>query len=160
MPESYSIKLVLGEPYHSRFWAKVDKTDSCWLWRGVPDSWGYGQFHVGGKRHGVMLKAHRLAWQMVHGKILDGLELDHLCRVPHCVNPDHLEPVPHRENLRRGIGNVPDKMRQTHCIYGHSLADAYRDSRGHRECRSCRPRRSQRRTAERRAARLLAKDST
>lgn len=43
----------------------------------------------------------RTAWSTSFvGPITDGLELDHLCNVPSCVNPDHLEPVTHAENMR------------------------------------------------------------
>lgn len=45
--------------------------------------------------------AHILMWELVHGPVAEGLVLDHLCMQPGCVNPDHLEPVTHKENLRR-----------------------------------------------------------
>jgi hypothetical protein len=48
----------------------------------------------------------------------DGLDLDHLCRVRHCVNPAHLEPVTRAENLRRGIGNKPSAL----CRAGHVVS--------------------------------------
>ena len=76
------------------FWGQVDKTDSCWLWTGHLDRNGYGK--VGNRL------AHRMAYTMVKGVIPEGLSLDHLCRVHNCVNPDHLEPVTHAENVRRG----------------------------------------------------------
>ena len=73
-----------------RFWNKVNKTEGCWLWTAAL-SHGYGRFGKGGA-------AHRLAWEDRNGPIPEGLVLDHLCRVPRCVNPEHLEPVTHREN--------------------------------------------------------------
>lgn len=45
--------------------------------------------------------AHKVQWETVHGPVPDGLELDHLCRQRDCVNPAHLEPVTHAENMRR-----------------------------------------------------------
>lgn len=70
----------------------------CWLWKRSKDKDGYGWSSFENKTH----QAHRLSYQLVNGEIPDGLHLDHLCRVRHCVNPDHLEPVTPRENLRRG----------------------------------------------------------
>lgn len=95
------LRMIMGLPV--RFWEKVvveevgHKTP-CLLWTAHIASKGYGQF----KLHGKYRQAHRVAYQAVHGPISEGLELDHLCRVRHCVNPDHLEPVIHRENLLRG----------------------------------------------------------
>ena len=95
-----------------RFWAKVHKTDTCWLWTaGTLD--GYGRFHGGGsyeKGTARQWKAHRFAYTLHHGPIEDGTTLDHLCRVKNCVNPDHLEPVSALENQRR----KPIKRR--HCM--------------------------------------------
>ena len=53
------------------------------------------------KLEGKMRKAHRVFYERRHGPVPKGL--DHLCRVTLCVNPDHLDPVVHRENVRRGI---------------------------------------------------------
>lgn len=46
--------------------------------------------------------AHVFNWELTNGPVPSGLELDHLCRVPRCVNPDHLEPVTCAENQQRG----------------------------------------------------------
>lgn len=53
---------------------------------------------------GPMRSAHRLAYERAKGAIPAGLQIDHLCRVRECVNPDHLEAVSQRENIRRGRG--------------------------------------------------------
>jgi HNH endonuclease len=83
-----------------RFFRKVqyDGETGCWLWQGALHSAGYGFLSVGGRNQ----LAHRVAYRLFVGPIPDGLELDHLCRVKHCVNPAHLEPVTTAENLRRG----------------------------------------------------------
>jgi hypothetical protein len=71
-----------------RFWAKVEKTDSCWLWTAALSK-GYGIFRVQPRT----VRAHRLAYELLVGPIPDGHDLDHLCRNRACVNPAHLEPV-------------------------------------------------------------------
>lgn len=118
-----------------RFWAKVEKTETCWLWTGYRDRGGYGQFSVDGKQR----KPHRVAYEWTVGPIPEGLQLDHLCRVRHCVRPDHLEPVTCAENLRRGHGFVGINSRKTHCKRGHPLTPDNLVPRkdGNRACRIC-----------------------
>lgn len=102
-----------------RFWEKVEKTEKCWLWTAYVMPTGYGRF-------GRQL-AHRFAYEHLVGPIPEGLDLDHLCRVRHCVNPAHLEPVTRAENLRRGIKPRREKnpwcarwqREKTHCPRGH-----------------------------------------
>ena len=81
-----------------RFWSKVKKSRGCWLWQGAINTNGYGNFHNKGRT----VKAHRFAYEICVGEIPKGLTIDHLCRVRHCVNPSHLEPVTMRENFLRG----------------------------------------------------------
>lgn len=82
----------------ARFWHYVQKTEDCWLWQGGKTYKGYGQFKVG-LNH---IAAHRYSYILKHRAIPEGKQLDHLCRIRHCVNPDHLEPVTNRENVLRG----------------------------------------------------------
>lgn len=126
----------------SRFWSKVRDTGDCWMWAASTGSHGYGSFHMGSRLDGTKRRVlpHRLAYTTLIGPIDDGLELDHLCREPLCVNPSHLEPVTHTENVRRGNGWSGRKARQTHCIHGHEFTaeNTYRrPSGGGRECRRC-----------------------
>ena len=81
-----------------RFWAKVIKTDSCWLWVGAKNNHGYGQIRINQKCH----YAHRLSYEMSGKSIPDKWVIDHLCRNPSCIRPDHLEAVDERTNLNRG----------------------------------------------------------
>src|SRR5439155_20145719 len=83
--------------------------------------------------------AHELCYTMLRGPILPGFELDHLCRNPLCVNPRHLEPVSHHENIRRGIGPSAANMRKTHSIRGHPLVpgNLRADRKGKRACAEC-----------------------
>lgn len=72
--------------------------DGCWRWHRALTSAGYGYVRV----RGVLQPAHRVVYELHRGPIPEGLHLDHLCRNPPCVNPDHLEPVTETENIRRG----------------------------------------------------------
>jgi hypothetical protein len=84
-----------GSDRDANFWAKVDKTETCWLWTGAMLN-GYGKFWAG-----KTVFAHRWSYERFIGPIPKGLHLDHLCRVPACVRPDHLEAVTNRENVLR-----------------------------------------------------------
>lgn len=116
-----------------RFWSKVDKTDGCWNWIAVRNPHGYGQFTV---HHGTVRQAHRLAYLDLVGPVPVGLELDHLCRNRACVNPAHLEPVSHRENVRRGAQvRYGDTCRRGHA---RTIDNAYiRPDTGAWMCRPC-----------------------
>lgn len=83
-----------------RFWAKVQKTESCWLWTASANSHGYGHIWVDGQaRH-----AHRVSWELTSGPISDGMFLDHRCANKRCVNPAHLRIVTNAQNLQHLIG--------------------------------------------------------
>ncbi len=116
-----------------RFWSKVEKTETCWLWRGCISN-GYGMFHLSDK----MVPSHRVTYEWAKGEIPAGLHIDHLCRTPKCVNPDHLEAVTPKENVLRGEGACANHARQTHCKRGHLLSgDNVRFKKNGRECRTC-----------------------
>lgn len=129
----------------ARFWSKVQRTESgCWLWVGAKNTNGYGRFWDG--RRGV--SAHVWSYADAHGSVPAGMELDHLCRTPACVNPGHLEPVSHRENLIRGIGIAARNARVVVCPRGHPYDEAntiyqrraYGVGRSCRECKRARDR--------------------
>lgn len=125
----------------ARFFSRVNKTDSCWLWTGA--SWLSKQTGLrSGSFHSVHVdecKAHRAAYVLLVGPIPEGLTLDHKCRQTLCVNPDHLEPVSRRENIMRGNGTGAINARKTACIHGHELSGANLRMRanGWRICRVC-----------------------
>ena len=116
-----------------RFWAKVRKTKTCWLWTGPRHEYGHPQFKIGGSN--VMV--YRFSYELARGSIPEGKVLDHLCRVPWCVNPDHLDPVENSENVLRGIGPGAINKRKTHCIRGHELVPRPSQPQ-YRHCPICR----------------------
>ena len=105
----------IAVPPLERFWRHVNKTETCWLWTGTTGGTEstYGYFRSTTRQQDSKVLAHRWIYEQLVGPIPDGLELDHLCRVPLCVNPCHLEPVTHRENMRRARLSV--------CKRGHDL---------------------------------------
>lgn len=122
----------------SRFWAKVQKTDHCWLWV-AGTSKGYGMFYCDGK----VQVAHLWIWEQVNGPVPEGLELDHAsskgCTSRNCVRLDHLEPVTHKENMLRGKGFASMNAQKTHCPKGHSYTgnNLYVNLNGWRSCKIC-----------------------
>jgi len=118
----------------SRFWAKVQYSPGCWEWTAHRDRGGYGKFGM----DAVVSYAHRVAYGLLIGPIPEGLVLDHLCRNPPCVNPDHLEPVTIGENVRRGRARVRNAVK-TNCPQGHEYTEenTYLYDR-RRYCRACR----------------------
>lgn len=134
----------------ARFWAKVNKNGPdgihsqtgenlgpCWLWTACKTRLGYGKF---GLAKGRTMLAYRLSYEVIAGPVASGLELDHLCRVRGCVNPDHLEPVTHTVNVARGEARdavVSYLASITHCPFGHPYDPDRRNRAGHRWCSTC-----------------------
>lgn len=118
-----------GDPCMSvRTWQRVhpEPNTGCWLWSGAASPrYGYALCETG--------SLSRRFYTRFVGAIPDGLEIDHLCRTPPCVNPSHLEPVTHLENMRRRSATY------THCVNGHEFTprNTYIRPRGGRDCRRC-----------------------
>lgn len=68
----------------------------CWIWTGPFSNRGYGHL-----ASGRVWTTHKMAYRLLVGEVPDGLTLDHLCRIPLCCNPAHLEPVTLQENMHR-----------------------------------------------------------
>ena len=83
---------------HEQIFARIKKGESCWEWTGAHWTDGYGCFRLANKR---LVPAHRIVYELEIGPIAPGLVLDHICGNKSCVNPAHLEPVTHGENMRR-----------------------------------------------------------
>lgn len=104
----------------------------CWVWMGAISA-GYG--HVRDK--GKLFTAHFLSFTLSGGIIPIGHELDHLCRVRSCINPDHLEPVTHVVNVLRGARSALRTIK-TICPQGHPYEGENRyDYDGKVFCRAC-----------------------
>ena len=129
----YSMEAV--EPYLDRFIERIERdledTNGCWKWNGAVNPQGYGTFRM--KPYGTV-GPHCLAYFITYGNWDRDLELDHLCRNSWCVNPDHLEPVTHAENMRRA------QEAHTHCARGHEysleILYVWRETRACRPCRN------------------------
>ncbi len=126
---------VSHKPIRERFLEKVQKTDSCWIWTAKKEKFGYGRFAIRERE----FAAHRVAYELFVGNIPDGLSIDHLCKNPSCVNPEHLEPVTMRVNLLRGNTFQARNASKTHCPQGHPYSgDNLIFKSGGRTCRACR----------------------
>lgn len=118
----------MKQSVEERFWAKVDKSGPCWIWTGSRNSRGYGRFGVNGRNW----HAHRWSFEQYRFVIPAGFFLDHLCRTPSCVRPDHLEAVTPALNVAR------DTPFRAHCRNGHEYTVTnIRWYRGQRHCRAC-----------------------
>jgi hypothetical protein len=144
----YSRVRVHGDPHRigrvvygtaeERFWPKVDVSGVCWEWTAGKNVDGYGKFNLAGDEATCVL-AHRWLYEHRVGPVPEGMELDHLCRNRACVNPDHLEPVAHVENVLRGVSQWALNAAKTHCVKGHPYTpeNTARQANGGRRCRTC-----------------------
>lgn len=129
-------------------YSTTDPVTGCKIWNRARVK-NYGVIQLNGK----LRRVHRVAWELFNGPVPDGLELDHRCHTdadcdlgpacPHrpCWNPDHLEPVTHRENVLRGTSPSARHAVKTHCPKEHPLSgdNLYViPSTGGRQCRLCR----------------------
>lgn len=133
--EACKIVTVLGFPYRFSRHVTPEPNTGCWLWTGADNTIGYGKM-----RHpetGKCDYVHRYAYEVIVGVIPEDLEIDHICNIRSCVNPDHMELVTRQENVRRRR----DRLRQRpYCHNGHEMTseNTYFDKNGWRTCRTCR----------------------
>lgn len=133
-------------------------TDSgCWLYMLSVDAGGYARTR---DEKGRLVSVHIYSYERVSGPVQDGFELDHTCHKPEtcdkrqrgclhrrCFNPDHLEPVTHAENVRRGrmvlvsqASAAKIKRSRTNCKHGHEYSPQNTRaavSNGSRVCKQC-----------------------
>lgn len=141
-------------PIGKRLLAKFLVGDGCWEWTASMNRLGYGQIWSMAARRPI--PAHRAVYELLVGPIPEGLHIDHLCRNPSCVRPDHLEPVVQAENTRRGMAGEVHRAQcalQTRCKWGHEFTpeNTYmgQNANGNprRVCRACRAARERKRLA-------------
>jgi HNH endonuclease len=125
-------------PLEIRFWEKVNKTSTCWIWEGARKGRDndYGCIMIDYKS----TYAHIVGYELKKGPIPKGMTLDHLCRNRLCVRASHLEPVTGKINTLRGLGPTAINARMTHCNRGHEFTkeNTYVGNNGSRQCKACR----------------------
>ena len=110
----------------------------CWLWLGWKNQDGYGIYIL---IHNHKVRVHRYIYELLNGKIPNGLVCDHQCNNPTCVNPNHIDIVTQKSNALRGIGMAAQNARKTHCKNGHKFTaeNTYHNpsGNGNRTCKIC-----------------------
>lgn len=105
------VKITAAEFSAEAFWARVTKSEGCWLWSGAVQGEKYGHLHVPGRPSGVNALAHRVAWTLARGPIPDGFNVLHSCDTPLCVRPDHLFLGSQADNIADMIRKGRQSMR-------------------------------------------------
>lgn len=106
----------MTEEDEQRFWAKVDVIPGCcWEWSGSRNQRGYGDFRIARS----VYRAHRISRHLLVGDMDPDLDADHQCLNTSCVNPDHILPCTHEQNIARGHSPMANNKRKTHCVNGH-----------------------------------------
>ncbi len=143
----------LSERDLKNFWARVNRTDSCWLWTGVINH-EYGLFSLRGNRY----RAHRVSFTLAKGKIPSRLVIDHMCKVKNCVNPEHLRAVDLVTNVMENSDSpsaafkARDKCENGHELTGRNLfIESKSNGATFRRCRVCRAARMRAFRAKKRA---------
>lgn len=121
--------------------SRISRTGTCWLWTGTIKPNGYGALSIWKDGKSTGYYAHRLVYELLIALIPEGLQIDHTCRVRHCVNPDHLELVTPTENVRRSVAFISGTS-TTQCRNGHEYTEDNtfyysNGSRHFRQCRQC-----------------------
>ena len=138
------MQLTTEERFYSK--VQINNQTGCWEWVGSKTKDGYGQFRLG-KR---IRAPHQISWEWYYGALIPpSMEIDHTCRIRHCVNPDHLQLVVQGFNGKQGgLSNGQKQKNRTHCKRGHEFTPentyVYPDGRRLRQlrCRQAKKNRS------------------
>ena len=127
--------------HSTRFFSKIEtRHNGCWEWIGSKDKGGYGHFKYP-TGNDKPIGAHVASYRYFYGVVPEGMEIRHTCDNPSCVNPIHLIPGTHQDNMNdmvkrgRWIGGAPKKE---FCKYGHKIADDFYIVKNRKSCRKCR----------------------
>jgi hypothetical protein len=96
--------------------------DECWEWKGLRHQQGYGLIRASGVGKNLMLRTHRVAWELQNGSVPDGMHILHRCDNPPCCNPNHLFPGTDADNMKDMAAkgrNFNPHAAKTHCPHGH-----------------------------------------
>lgn len=112
--------------------------NGCWEYQARSKGGGYCQFSVNNKH----VYVHRFMYEYYYDNIDYSLVIDHICRNPRCVNPDHLQQITQAENVHRGFTGI-NMSSKTHCPQGHEYNKEniylYKSKKGlfSRHCKIC-----------------------
>ena len=133
--EMGSLRGYRNVPPEERFWRRVTKTDTCWLWLNGEAKTRYGKFEVDGRTVSV----HRWSYEHFVGPIPVGLQIDHTCGVTLCVRPDHLEPKTAGANtLAHHREQKPQVCQRGHALTEDNVFYTKAEAPGQSEKRRCR----------------------
>ncbi|WP_394253683.1 HNH endonuclease signature motif containing protein [Arthrobacter pityocampae] len=105
----------------------------CWVFQGAKNSKGYGSVRV----DGASLSTHRVMYELDKGPIPDDMDVDHLCRVRACCNPEHLEAITRQIHATRSLAAQKDHCKKGHPLAGDNLRVVTRGTRTSRVCIKC-----------------------
>lgn len=112
----------------------ADLDGDCWFWTRAVTSKGYGSFSHDGR----IWSTHKLAYELLVGTVPEGLQLDHLCRVKRCCNPQHLEAVTGKVNCERTEAATKSRCKRGHALAGPNVRLKSKSRGGkQRECVLC-----------------------
>lgn len=126
------------DPLEARLMARVIKRPSgCWEWMGARTTAGYGNIRVGGRIDGKTHLTHRLAYQLFVGPIPERHDLHHLCENRPCLNPEHLQPVPHLDHMQLLATAKSDRCARGHLFDEQNTGKRPWHRNGRRICLAC-----------------------